>query len=83
MALRAGYYFSASLGFKSTAVKKLTTTSQMIQFLAFMTQARNLPPLCVGQGLNQADDSSRYVAKPWSLQNCRAMRNFSCGKCPT
>jgi GNS1/SUR4 family len=37
-AARYGYYFSASLGYKNTAVKKLTTTSQMIQFLAFMTQ---------------------------------------------
>ena len=26
------------MGYKNTAVKKLTTTSQMIQFLAFMTQ---------------------------------------------
>ena len=35
---RYGYYFFASLGYKNTAVKKLTTRSQMIQFLAFMAQ---------------------------------------------
>jgi GNS1/SUR4 family len=35
---RYGYYFFASLGYKNTAIKKMMTSSQMIQFLAFMTQ---------------------------------------------
>eukprot|EP00208_Stichococcus_sp_RCC1054_P003167 CAMPEP_0206135196 /NCGR_PEP_ID=MMETSP1473-20131121/528_1 /ASSEMBLY_ACC=CAM_ASM_001109 /TAXON_ID=1461547 /ORGANISM="Stichococcus sp, Strain RCC1054" /LENGTH=286 /DNA_ID=CAMNT_0053526959 /DNA_START=137 /DNA_END=997 /DNA_ORIENTATION=- len=36
--LMYGYYFLATLGFKSTAVKKAVTMSQMIQFCAFIAQ---------------------------------------------
>ncbi len=38
---RYGYYFMATLGFKSTTVKKAVTLSQMVQFCAFIAQ---VPP---------------------------------------
>ncbi len=37
---RYGYYFASSLGFRSNAIKKIITTSQMVQFVAFMSQVR-------------------------------------------
>ncbi len=42
---RYGYYFTATFGLRSAAVKPLITLSQMTQFLALISQVPQRPPL--------------------------------------